>query len=413
MKISLQHAVVSLTRALDFVGVDEISHGKRVALMALAIARECGWADGDCHDVLYAGMLHDCGVSRVQEHRQLTETLEWSGSQAHCLRGEEYLLDCPPLARFAPLVRWHHTRWESLQQGVPGLSASDTLMANLIFLADRCDVLLAPYLSASALNSDVLFEYPAIIERLAGLSGVLFAPELINALQRAAIRESFWLQCDPAYVNDVIVESLAADELEELGSKDTLALARLFARTVDAKSIYTLEHSTRVAILTRFLAQLDGMSGDALEEIEIAGLLHDIGKLRVAEEIVDKPGAISTAERAIIKRHSYDSTRILKMAFPGLPIADWGGMHHENLLGTGYPAHREARQIPREARLVAVADIFQALSQDRPYRGRLAVGEVMAELEQLTTAGRLDPEIVGIVRENQDRCYALATGVGQ
>lgn len=410
MKFSLQHAVVSLTRALDFVGVDEISHGKRVALMAQSIARECGWSESECREVLYAGMLHDCGVSRVREHRQLTETLEWSGAQAHCLRGEEYLLACPPLARFAPVVRWHHSRWEMLASGLPGLSERDALLANLVFLADRADVLLAPYITASALKSQILWEYQALVDRLAGLSGLLFHPDLIAGLRRAAARESFWLQCDPAYVNDEIDDCFAGDERTELSRKDALALARLFARTVDAKSVYTLEHSTRVAALARYLAELDGYSGDVLEEIEIAGLLHDIGKLRVAEEIVDKPGAISSEERAVMKRHSYDTTRILKMAFPGLPIADWGGMHHENLLGTGYPTHRGGHEIPREARLIAVADIFQALSQDRPYRSRLDATTVLAHLEGLVAEGRLDAQIVALARENLERCYILASG---
>lgn len=410
MKFSLQHALVSLTRALDFVGVDEISHGKRVALLAQAIARECGWSDSECREALYAGMLHDCGVSRVREHRSLTQTLEWDGAQAHCLLGEEYLLACPPLARFAPVVRWHHTRWEVLKNGMFGLSERDAVLANLIFLADRTDVLLAPYISASALRSEILWEYRNIVDHLVSLSGQLFQPALIAGLKAAASRESFWLQCDPAYVNDEIVESFELAEPEALSSRDALSLARLFARTVDAKSVYTLEHSTRVAALARYLAEIDGSSGELLDEIEIAGLLHDIGKLRVAEEIVDKPGVISSEERAVMKRHSYDTTRILKMAFPGLPIADWGGMHHENLLGTGYPAHHAGKQIPREARLIAVADIFQALSQDRPYRGRLEAPTVMAHLDELADSGRLDRQIVQLARDHLERCYAIATG---
>lgn len=410
MKFSLQHALLSLTRALDFVGVDEVNHGKRVALIASDIARECGWSKADCHDALFAGMLHDCGVSRTQEHRHLTETLEWAGSQAHCLRGEAYLLDCPPLLRFAPAVRWHHTRWEVLARGIPGLAARDALMANLIFLADRTDVLLAPYIAANVIRSEILLEYPRIVDKLASLSGLLFHPELVAGLQRVARRESFWLQADPAYVSEEILDRFSEDDLDELPRHGVLALARLFARTVDAKSIYTLEHSTRVAALSRFLAEQGGWQGEVLDEIEVAGLLHDIGKLRVAEEIVDKPGAISDAERAVMKRHSYDTARILRMAFPGLPLAEWGGMHHENLLGTGYPSHRQANEIAREARLIAVADIFQALSQDRPYRARLEAAKVMAHLDALAAEGQLDATLVGLVRSHLPACYAIATG---
>ncbi len=164
MKLSLQRAITSLTSALDFVGVDEVHHGKRVALMALGIASELGWDRASCRDLLYAGMLHDCGVSRTREHRQLTETLEWEGAEEHCLRGEEFLLACPPLAQFAPVVRWHHTRWEQLQR--LAIPPDTRLWANLIFLADRADVLLAPYFSGQSLKNEILWEYPAITRRI-------------------------------------------------------------------------------------------------------------------------------------------------------------------------------------------------------------------------------------------------------
>lgn len=406
MKINLQRAVTSLTDALDMVGTDEYHHGKRVALMAVSIAAEMGWPQPRCEKMLYAGMLHDCGVSRTKEHRALTETLEWEGAQSHCLRGAEFLAACPPLIEFRSIVRWHHTRWETLLQG--DLTDEARLDANLIFLADRTDVLLAPYFVGASLKEEILWEYPAVVERIAGLGGTLFSPQLVDAFCRAASRESFWLAMDPAYIEDVIEEHVRRGHSVELDTADTLALAGLFARTVDAKSSYTLEHSTRVARIARHLADACGIRGENLDRIEIAGLLHDIGKLRVPEDIIDKPGPLTREERAFVMRHSYDTGHILRKVFPGQPIADWASMHHENLLGTGYPFHRPARDIPREARLIAVADIFQALSQERPYRGHMEKDEVIARMEGLSTQGRIDPEMVGLLHSQLDRCYALA-----
>lgn len=406
MKINLQRAITSLTGALDFVGIDEVHHGKRVALMALSIAQEMTWPQARCEEMLYAGMLHDCGVSRNKEHRSLTETLEWEGAEEHCLRGEQYLLACPPLARFSTVVRWHHTRWEKL---LPlDIDPDRRLEANLIFLADRADVLLAPYFVGATLKNEILWEYPAIVERLTGLAGTLFCPELAAAFRCVASRESFWLAMDPAYIEDEIEGHLARSTPVELDTAQALAIAGLFARTVDAKSSYTLEHSTRVARIARFLAETLGFGGQHLDEIEIAGLLHDLGKLRVPEEIIDKPGPLTREERAFVMRHSYDTGHLLKKVFPNLPIAEWAAMHHENLLGTGYPFHRQAKVIPREARLIAVADIFQALAQERPYRGHMDKSEVMSRLEGLSTQGRIDPEMVDLLRANLDHCYALA-----
>lgn len=406
MKVSLQRAITSLTGALDFVGVDEVHHGKRVALMALGVARELGWDDPTCRDLLYAGMLHDCGVSRTKEHRQLTETLEWEGANEHCLRGEQFLLACPPLSRFADIVRWHHTRWEILQHSPIPLESR--LRANLIYMVDRADVLLVPYVAGQLMKNEILWEYPAITRRIGDLAGTLFSPELASAFCRAAERETFWLCMDPSYIADEMEECFQGGDPVELSTADALAVAGLFARTVDAKSSYTLEHSTRVAKIARYLAEATGMRGDDLDQIEIAGLLHDIGKLRVPEEIIDKPGAITVEERAYMRRHSYDTGRILKKVFPGQPIAEWASMHHENLIGTGYPDHLAAIRIPMEARLISVADIFHALSQDRSYRVRMNRQEVMAKLDELRGLGRIDGDMVDLVRSHLAECYALA-----
>jgi HD-GYP domain-containing protein (c-di-GMP phosphodiesterase class II) len=406
MKISLPRAIISLTSALDFVGIDEVQHGKRVALMAFGMAVELGWNAVRRRDVLYAGMLHDCGVSRNQEHRQLTDTLEWEGAEEHCLRGEQFLLACSPLARFAPAIRWHHTRWEVLL--ATPVAEEDKQLANLIYLADRADTLLAPYVSGRVLADEILWEHPAITRRLEGLSGTLFKPEFVQAFSRAAEREAFWLCMDPSYIFDEVETHLQEEVPVELDTANALAVAGLFARITDAKSNYTLEHSTRVSRIARFLAAASGIAGDELDKVEIAGLLHDIGKLRVPEAIIDKPSEITPAERAYVKRHSYDTGRILKKVFPGEAIGDWASMHHENLLGTGYPDHLEAAQISTEARLISVADIFQALSQERPYRTRLAREEVMAQLDDMLALGRLDRRMVDLVRSHLEQCYSLA-----
>lgn len=406
MKVNLHRALCSLTSALDFVGVDEVHHGKRVALMAASVAVELGWDDKNCAEMLHAGLIHDCGVSRTREHRQLTETLEWEGAQEHCSRGEAFLLACPPLARFAPMVRWHHTRWEELLT-LP-IAAPDRQAANLIFLVDRADALLAPYYSGQTLKNEILWEYPQIVGRLADLGGKLFAPEIVEAFRRAAERESFWLAMDPSYIDSEVEEALNQTGSAELDTGDAVAIAGLFARTIDAKSRYTLEHSTRVARIARYLAENNGIRGETLDKIEIAGLLHDIGKLRMPETIIDKPSELSVEERAIMMRHSYDTGHILRRVFPGEPIAEWASLHHENLLGSGYPFHRPASEIPREAQLIAIADIFQALSQDRPYRGPLGCAQVLAEIDELQAQGRVDAEMVELLRAHVEHCYSLA-----
>lgn len=406
-RLNLHQAILALTEALDFVGVDEVHHGKRVALMAEAIARELDWNAADRTFILQAGMLHDCGVSQTREHRHLTDGLEWDGAIAHCQRGEAYLADCPPLRDFAPVIRWHHTRWEHLPAD---LSPRLRDMTNLIFLADRVDVLQAPHITGDAgLHGQILWEFPHIIERVRSLAGTLFSPQLVEAFARVASTEAFWLAQDPRYFYEDMTHLGAAIPPQPLQSEEVLAVARLFSHVVDAKSAYTEDHSVRVARIARYLSEKAGVSGDMLDLVETAGLLHDLGKLRVSDEIIEKPGPLTQSERALVQRHAYDTFRILSRIFPHNPIPYWAGSHHENLLGTGYPFHRPGKALDLEASIICVSDIFQALSQARPYRGQLPKETVLNHLRELVVAGKVDGKVVELLASELDACYALAT----
>jgi putative nucleotidyltransferase with HDIG domain len=400
--VDIHNAITALSCALDFVGVDEVKHGKRVAVMARAIALHLNWPEVDCLSILYSGMLHDCGVSKIHEHRRITETLEWDGAEEHCIRGADYLSTCPPLAHLSTEIRYHHTRWEKLL--ATPIDHRLRLRANLLFLADRIDMLQTDFLS----SGQILNEYPAIIARIKTLSGVLFAPELVNAFIEIADVEAFWLAMEPEYLDE---------DLRHIGSHipSTLLdmpalkeLARLFSRVVDAKSPYTDEHSQRVAHIARQLAMDFGIAGYELEQVEIAGLLHDIGKLRVSEDIIDKPGSLTPEERATMHRHSYDTFRILQRVFDDSKIPVWAGFHHETLIGDGYPFKNGNKELDLECRIIAVADIFQALAQERPYRHTMSLDSIINDLQSRVATGHLDAKVVAKLTDNTELYYRLA-----
>jgi putative nucleotidyltransferase with HDIG domain len=402
--IDLHRSIISLSCALDLVGIDEVKHGKRVAMMAWHIAGKLDWPAVDRLSILYAGMLHDCGVAKVREHRHLTESLEWDGAEAHCLRGAEYLQACPPLAYLAEEIRYHHTRWEQLIE-LP-LAPRVRLRANLLFLADRIDVLQAPYLA----SEQILVAAPKIVERLQSYSGSLFAPDLLAAFAELAKSQAFWLAMDPDYLDEDLRELGRDLPTVDLAYPSLREMARLFSRVVDAKSPYTEQHSERVAQISRQLALDMGVTGCDLEQVEIAGLLHDIGKLRVSEDIIDKPGSLTAEERACMQRHSYDTYRILQRVFTDSKIPQWAGLHHENLRGEGYPFKTIGKSLALECRIISVADIFQALAQSRPYRAGMSLADIIEHLQQRVAEGVLDSEVVAKLIENADVYYELAQG---
>ena len=114
-RLCLREVILVLSSALDFVGVDDIRHGKRVAFMAAECARRAGWSPEEINRLLILGLLHDCGVSSSHVHQHLVEEWDWDHSREHARRGADLLRSTRLLAEYAEPVRYHHTHWSELQ----------------------------------------------------------------------------------------------------------------------------------------------------------------------------------------------------------------------------------------------------------------------------------------------------------
>ena len=396
--VDLDRAVGALADALDLIGVDEVGHGHRVAWMAATVAARLGWAAAERRELLRAALLHDCGVSSTREHKHLVNELDWEGAQAHCERGAAYLAEVPPLAHLAPVVREHHTHWpDLLHRGVPEAVA---LPANLIFLADRADTLRARGFAAGQ----------PVVEILVGHGPTHFAPALLDAFGEAAEPEAFWFAQEGCGLGRCLDELVAGGSHVVLDLGAIRALATMFGRIIDAKSPYTERHSLGVARLARWLGAQFGLPPIRLDMLEVAGLLHDLGKLRLPDDILEKPGPLSPAERQLVARHAFDTWQVMTKAFGDGPIVQWAALHHEAMSGHGYPFHRNGDQLPLEARIVAVADVFQALAQDRPYRAAQLPEEILPILDGMVFGGRLDRVVVDAVHADPAAAWREATG---
>jgi len=141
----------------------------------------------------------------------------------------------------------------------------------------------------------------------------------------------------------------------------------------------------------------------------VAGLLHDLGKLQVPDEILEKPGPLSREERSLIERHSFETYQILR-GIAGLEdIALWAAYHHERPDGGGYPFRCSGTELTLEMRIIAVSDVFQALAQRRPYRRSLPPAQILEMLRAFVAQNRLDEEIVELIGQNLDTSWRLAT----
>ncbi len=175
----------------------------------------------------------------------------------------------------------------------------------------------------------------------------------------------------------------------------SVGAATALARTIDAKSPWTAGHSERVTAMSLDIARALALSEADLVVLHRGGLLHDIGKLRTPSEILDKPGRLTPAERTIIEQHPRDGVRILE------PIADFAPLlpivleHHERIDGKGYPDGKRGPDIHPLARILAVADVYDALVSDRPYRSGVAAAAAI-DLIRTGAGTQFDPVVVDV-----------------
>jgi diguanylate cyclase (GGDEF)-like protein/putative nucleotidyltransferase with HDIG domain len=183
-----------------------------------------------------------------------------------------------------------------------------------------------------------------------------------------------------------------APDASAVDDHHTQTLAAALAHAVDAKDSYTRSHCQTVSQLSALIATELGFEGERLAELRLAGLLHDVGKIGVPDAILNKPAALTDAEYDVMKQHAVLGSEIVESA--GLPkLAGWVRHHHERIDGRGYPSGLAGDEIPLESRIILVADSFEAMTSDRPYRR--APGREFALAELRRHAGtQFDPDVV-------------------
>ncbi|WP_409588570.1 HD-GYP domain-containing protein [Vibrio jasicida] len=408
-EVDLKQALIWVARALDYVGVDDSHHSHRVAYIAYQCALALGWDNHQAEFCYFAGMVHDCGVSETREHMMLLEQLVPQDAKAHCIRGYHTLKQCRLLAQFATPILYHHTHWDELDQiDIPPFEKN---VAALLYLADRLDFMRAHYVTNC--HSDLVTLHEELIaECVLVNAGTLFHPEMCRAMVKLIMTDAFWFAMESEHIETIGMQFENIDWLQkQLSIEDLTSLGLFLARIVDAKSSFTYQHSQKVAELSRYLAKKMGLDEHEQEMIFIAGLVHDIGKLKTPDELLHKEGPLDKQEYTRIKRHTIDTELALHKVFPNAKIAEWASNHHERLDGSGYPYHKTAEALDVPSRIIAVVDVFQALSQDRPYRGRMTLQEIAIIMGEQVDSGKLCADVYQVLWSNRQACYELSVGM--
>lgn len=382
-RINRLDLVKSFSGVLDMVNNTLASHHLRVGYIADEICRRLGLPAERRHRVLGAAMLHDIGVIPLNERPD--DLAFEKDMRRHSEAGWLLLNTCALLREESLIIRHHHTDWELVEQ-LPEAEVSAARLGNIVHLADAVDVWARSHRDDS----------PGLLRRLASDSGRLYAPEYAEAaMDLVAVPGFFRDLTEAARSLDVpLTDDLA------LSQDETTIFSQLFSHVIDARSPFTATHSSGVAHLGLFIHQLAGLEDLDRPAMFVAGLLHDIGKLGVPQQYLEKQGPLTKEEFSAVSRHAALSYEVLS-GIPGFHrVAPWGAWHHERLNGDGYPNRLTEAALPTESRIIAVADVLTALTEDRPYRRGLHNGETISILDVMTARGDLDGDLVDLVRDN-------------
>ncbi|MHB1419105.1 MAG: HD-GYP domain-containing protein [Bacillota bacterium] len=394
----LVEIICSFSKALDLSATGIANHHQTVSLLALAIAEQMGLEQSSRECVFLSALVHDAGVTSHQEMDELTE-FEPPNPYQHCLKGYEIFAPSRKTSNLSRIILSHHDRWKGNNpSGLTGESIP--LESTIICLADRVAVL------AEMTDGNVLDYHKDITEQIKLNSGKMFNPIVVEAFQEISSKEALWLNLQPDFLNNLVRE-LRPIHQTEITTQELLEIAECFSQIIDNKSPFTLHHSRKVAVIAYSIAKMIGFSEFECQLMKFAGYVHDLGKIAIPKSILDKPSKLTEREYAVIKKHTYYTYHLIKN-IPGLEIpAAWAAYHHEKLDGTGYPFGIKKRQLTLGSRIMAVADVFAALIEDRPYRPGLIQKDCKHLMGKMVETEQLDNHLVSLVKDNYEEFEGL------
>lgn len=440
-RLPLSDVVASLSHALDLTEGQPQGHSIRSCLIGMHVGREVGLDSDALSHLYYALLLKDAGCSANaaplaaafgsddQVVKRAFKTTDWSnylsaatwvarqaarggtpwqklrhvvgmarggGEQARgfmrirCERGANIVRELGFPEPTAEAIRALDEHWDG--KGHPlGLREEEIpLLARIAGIAQTTEV----FLQSAGVG--------ATVEMLLERRGTWFEPRLVDVLLDQAGNLAFWRRVAGAHRPSALSGQEPAEHVHWVEADDLDRVAGAFADIIDAKTPYTYRHSKGVAEIASRLAARLGCSEPDIVQVNRAGLLHDIGKLGISNRILDKPGRLTDAEYAEVQLHPRYSMEILGHVAAFADLAPAAAHHHERLDGTGYPWGLAGNQLDLPSRIVAVADVYEALTADRPYREgmspRKALGIIVDD-----AGSAFDPDVVlaleGWVRE--------------
>ena len=382
----------ALAKSMNLVNPDMEHHHEQTAYLAYQIGYMMGLRGEDLHYTIFAALMHDIG-SVLSPAPQSLEEIEQNKKEVAKI-GAVMIRDLDQFRRIADIIEVVQNSYlenkENLGEGV-------TLdISQAVHVADAVATIVQD-------KGPVLNQVKMIVAAVENQRGTEFSPKAVDAFVEVSKREFMWMDLvlNPQFL------LIFTGKMHDVSLDQTLVFTRFMSRIIDFRSPFTAMHSAGVAASAYALAKHAGMNEEECKMMKIAGYLHDVGKLRVPNEILEKPGKLTEEEFNIIKEHPY-YTRLILMNVEGFEqIANWAGYHHEKLNGKGYPFHWEADQLDTGSRIMAVADIFSAITEVRPYREGMKREQALDVMRENVRNGSICGKIEALLEEHYEEIDAI------
>ncbi|MGN0710670.1 MAG: HD domain-containing phosphohydrolase [Anaerovoracaceae bacterium] len=397
LRVEINRLLSSLSLALDYVEREIVNtkpyHAQRVAVITNRMAAQLGFKDEKLFAVTQAAILHDMALAEylADEFFDTGYDVKELNMASHCIKGEEMLKKLYFYNDVEGAVLYHHECADG--SGALGKREEETpVVGQIIHMADALDVRFSLY-------SMDYEKYRKMTEWVEKQKGILFSESCVSAFL-----ESVDYECLCAITGEECkkeLENIIPDVYAELSIDAVKEIAFIVAEITDYKSHFTCKHSLGIADKAYRVGVYYGYDEEMCSKLYVAGALHDIGKLLVSNDILEKPGRLTPDEYKEIQNHAIGTYKLL-CDIKGLEdITRWASLHHEKLDGSGYPFGLKADELGKNERLMACLDIYQALVEDRPYKEEMSHAEAIKILKKMAERGQLDCEIV----EDLNKCF--------
>jgi len=359
------------------------NHGKRIAVLCSRMGSVLGMGAEELRTLTTCALFHDNALTEYISY--MYENVEYEiNFRMHCEYGQRNIEMLPFQSDVNGLILYHHEQADG--GGLFGKKEDEfPVGAGLIAIADMIDV-------SYHLQRISTENISTIQKEIKSQSGKRYTKIAADAMLAVFDSDTLFSLCDDN-IDATMAQFLPAWQVN-LEDEALIRIADLSARIIDYKSIFTRKHSVQIAQKIRVMGGYYGFDPILLAKSYLAASLHDIGKLATPTEILEKPGKLTDSEFNIIKAHVRNTYDLLSGITGFEDISEWASSHHERLDGSGYCFGKNADELDFVSRLLACTDIYQAVSEERPYHPGRSHSEAMLILQDMAQKGLVDSTIV-------------------